>query len=89
MAVPDGLTALEVLDWYHPNAIFLDMYLPTFNGWDFLEKYRDLPTPRIPVIASSATNVDPESLQDVVGFIPKPFRIPRLIQIIENAMVPS
>jgi CheY-like chemotaxis protein len=86
LSVQDGLSALEVIASYRPHLIFLDMYLPGLNGWDFLAKYRDLPDPKIPIIATSASNIDRNSLGEVVEFVPKPFRMHGLIQLIEQTI---
>ncbi len=84
MAVPDGMTGLEIIEIHHPDLILLDMYLPTLNGWGFLEKYAQLPEHTAPVIALSATQVDiPGS---VAGFLLKPFSPSKLLDEISRIL---
>ena len=85
--VCDGLAALDALESYKPDVIFLDMHLPLLDGWGFLQKYRDLPGLHKPIIASSAGNVDRTSLGDVIEFFPKPFNIKSFLTVLESVLL--
>jgi CheY-like chemotaxis protein len=37
MHVRDGLTALEILEVFRPDLIFVEMHLPILSGWQFLD----------------------------------------------------
>lgn len=41
LAVSNGKAALDALESYQPDAIFLDMHLPMMDGWEFMRKYRE------------------------------------------------
>jgi CheY-like chemotaxis protein len=84
LAVSDGLAALDAVESYQPDAIFLDMYLPMLDGWEFLRKYRERTDFPKPIIASSASNVDPDSLGDVIEFFQKPFDFKLFLKEFEN-----
>ncbi|MGY5851113.1 response regulator [Salegentibacter sp. F14] len=60
--------------------IFLDLHMPVFNGWDFLECIEGLNDQRISVfiLTSSVSNADKdkaESYKSVKDFIVKPLSI--------------
>jgi CheY-like chemotaxis protein len=86
MCVPDGQTALECLAVFNPDTIFLDMYLPILNGWEFLQQYHSLPIPHVPIVASSASNVDPTSLTGIAAYLAKPFSIVRFLHLLEQVL---
>jgi len=66
--VSDGRTVIDLLskkmiaDTEIPDIIFLDLHMPDFNGWDFLEQFNNLQlsfkkTVSIYIVSSS---IDPE-----------------------------
>lgn len=62
------------------GIIFLDINMPIMNGWEFLEKYENLPIEQKSIITvlMLSTTVNPEDLEkakkekEVKGFIFKP-----------------
>lgn len=83
LAVSDGCAALEAVECFQPDAICLDMYLPMLDGWGFLQKYREQTVIPIPIIACSASNVDSDSLVDVIKFFRKPFEFKLFLKELE------
>ena len=61
-----------------PQLIFLDLFMPEFSGWDFLDKYQNIPTTDntlLYVLSSSIDDADIEKARTyrmVTGYISKP-----------------
>ncbi|MGA3056420.1 MAG: response regulator [Candidatus Limnocylindrales bacterium] len=72
---------------FRPTVVLLDINLPGASGWDLLrsDRLRAAGSPAVYVV--SATSVPPARLRefDVAGFLPKPFALPTLIEIVERA----
>ncbi|MCH7414989.1 response regulator [Belliella sp. R4-6] len=89
----DGLEAFHYLNQIvevqkhivnkNPVLILLDLNMPVFSGWDFIEKYNLLDSHikrnfRIVVLSSSTIKEDIDRINsnlDVYGYIIKPFSI--------------
>jgi len=66
----DAQSALEFLEWRNlkndfPNQIFLDLKMPGFSGFDFLEQYSKkypvlFPSTKINIVTSSDLDLDRE-----------------------------
>ncbi|MFB0493889.1 CheY-like chemotaxis protein [Mucilaginibacter sp. OAE612] len=73
-----------------PDVIFLDIRMPRFDGWDFLEGFVDLQSilpvkPLLYVFSSSIDPTDKEralSYDFVTGFFSKPVSRPVLEQVL-------
>jgi len=73
-----------------PDVIFLDIRMPRFDGWDFLEGFIDLQSalpvkPLLYVFSSSIDPTDKEralSYDFVTGFFSKPVSRPVLEQVL-------
>ncbi|MCH7396670.1 response regulator [Belliella sp. DSM 107340] len=67
----------------NPVLILLDLNMPDFSGWDFIEKYKHLDVTlkknfRIVVLSSSTSKADIDKInenENVFGYIIKPFSI--------------
>jgi CheY-like chemotaxis protein len=93
----DGEEALKIFSddpIGHPDVIFLDIRMPRFDGWDFLDGFRDLHSalPIKPLLYVFSSSIDPTdreralSYSSVTGFFSKPVSRPVLEQVL-NACV--
>jgi CheY-like chemotaxis protein len=64
----------------------LDINLPGASGWDFLRTGGLRAAGSPPVFVVSATAVPAARLREfgIAGFLPKPFALPTLIEIVER-----
>ncbi|MGZ6274163.1 MAG: response regulator [Candidatus Limnocylindrales bacterium] len=71
---------------YRPTIVLLDINLPGDSGWGFLRAGVLEAAGAPPVFVVSATAVPPSRLRefDCAGFLPKPFAVPTLIEIVER-----
>lgn len=91
----NGLEALAYLQQENqviPELIFLDINMPKMNGWEFLEKYKDLSKSKksritIMMLTTSANPADlkrAQELEDVTGYQTKPLSTEMLNEILDN-----
>jgi CheY-like chemotaxis protein len=71
---------------YRPTIVLLDINLPGDSGWGFLRSGALAPAGSPPVFVVSATAVPPARLREFgcAGYLPKPFAVPTLIEIVER-----
>jgi len=71
----DGLEALQVLRERAPRVVILDLKMPRLDGFGFLERLQELPTPRPPVVVFAACDDEPNreraQLLGAVSFVSK------------------
>ena len=85
----DGITGLNLIDEYKPNAIILDIGLPKLDGLTLMQKLKDKPSIRhIPVhfISAADQSIDAKKM-GAIGYLVKPVSLEKLhkaIQKIEN-----
>src|SRR5258708_9831738 len=85
----NGSVALEIVKREAVDLIILDMRMPVMDGWAFLTAYQRMTSPRALVIAVSANNrAMSATTADVVDFIPKPFDLGHLIDLIASHTQP-
>ena len=71
---------------YRPTVVLLDINLPGDSGRSFLRSGALAPAGKPPVFVVSATAVPAARLRefDCAGYLPKPFAVPTLIEIVER-----
>jgi DNA-binding response OmpR family regulator len=87
-AVPSAEEAAEMIgSGFVPTVVLLDINLPGASGWDLLREGGLRAAGSPPVFVVSATSVPPARLREfgIAGFLPKPFALPTLIEIVERA----
>ena len=69
-----------------PTVVLLDINLPDESGWGFLRSGGLAAAGSPPVYIVSATTVSASRLHEfgVAGYLPKPFAIPTLMEIVER-----
>jgi DNA-binding response OmpR family regulator len=69
-----------------PDLLLLDINLPDESGWSILRGSAYAGAGRPPVIVVTATQVPSSRLRDfeVAGYLPKPFALPTLMEIVER-----
>ena len=75
-----------VASGYRPTIVLLDINLPGDSGWSFLRSGVLDAAGSPPVFVVSATTVPPSKLREFgcAGYLPKPFAVPTLIEIVER-----
>lgn len=71
---------------YRPTIVLLDINLPGDSGWGFLRSGVLAGAGSPPVFVVSATAVPHSRLREFncAGYLPKPFAVPTLIEIVER-----
>jgi len=78
-----------------PDVIFLDLNMPEFSGWDFLERMEQMQHEvdkniQVYIISSSVRNIDKETSAKypfVSDFISKPVELSEIERIMRNQYV--
>jgi len=76
---------------FRPTVVLLDINLPEDSGWSLL-RGRELATAGSPLVyVVSATSIPSARLHEfgVAGFLPKPFAMQTLIDVVERAAPPE
>lgn len=73
-------------DGFRPSVVLLDINLPDDTGWAFLRAGHLAGAGSPPVYVVSATAVSASRLHEhgVAGYLPKPFALPTLMEIVER-----
>ncbi|NCY15636.1 MAG: DNA-binding response regulator [Actinobacteria bacterium] len=71
----DGSVGLRLLHEHHPDLVLLDIGLPGLDGWQVLERIRDISD--VPVVILTARGLETEKVRGLQGgaddYITKPF----------------
>ena len=89
MVASHGGEALGVLARWRPHVILLDLNMPVMDGWAFRrEQRRRPPIADIPVIVLSASMLSNVRMSGLgaVKFLPKPFDVDSLFDVIAGAL---
>lgn len=87
----DGIDALDQIEQHPPDAILLDLMMPSMDGWAFLETCRgDARSAHIPIGLLSAAPVllktaDAWGVQVAIG---KPFALDTLLTQVDHLVDP-
>jgi CheY-like chemotaxis protein len=78
-----GRRMLEFLESSRPSLIVLDVMMPDGDGLGAFRTMRARPGLReIPVVMMSATLGPGQLSQEIAGFLPKPFDLDRLLEVV-------
>ena len=85
----NGAAALALLGPAQPDVILLDMLMPVMDGWEFAQRYRQLPGPHAPIIVLTAARDSAQRADeiDATGVLDKPFRMQALLTCVDAATV--
>jgi len=83
--VPDGPSAITLLETANPELILLDLAMPGMNGWQVLEALSGKPrTAGIPVVLETSAEDFPSFQRarrhGVAAFLSKPFRLAEVVE---------
>lgn len=83
----NALQAIKYLNQNEVDLIFLDIHMPEFNGFDFIETLKN--PPKI-ILTTSDTNFAIKAFEFncIVDYLVKPILLPRLKKAIEKAEMP-
>jgi DNA-binding response OmpR family regulator len=84
----DGRSSLRVLYEHKPDVVLLDVSMPDMDGWEALERIRELTD--VPILMVTARDAPPERVRGLRGgaddYIVKPFEPEELLARIEVAL---
>jgi DNA-binding response OmpR family regulator len=86
MVAIDGVDALAAARNREPALILLDMRMPSMNGWEFAEAYRQERGPHAPILIMTAGGDAPASDIGAAGWLGKPFDLDHLITSVRRIL---
>ncbi|WP_303317956.1 LytTR family DNA-binding domain-containing protein [Flavivirga abyssicola] len=81
---PNAIQAIKYLNQNHVDLIFLDIHMPDFTGFDFIQTLKN--PPKI-ILTTSDTNFAIEAFEYdcIVDYLVKPIALPRFEKAIQKA----
>jgi DNA-binding response OmpR family regulator len=85
----NGIEALEQIAVHHPELMVLDVMMPKMDGWSVLRELAKLPVqerPRV-VMVTALASLDDRAKATELGadaYVPKPFDVAELLQVISG-----
>ena len=85
----DGRAALEVIAAEHPKLMLLDIMMPTMDGWSVLQELQQMPEedrPRVVVVSALSSLRDRARAAELgaAAFVPKPFNVDEIIEVLQG-----
>jgi two-component system, chemotaxis family, chemotaxis protein CheY len=82
----NGAEALEAIDRLHPSLVLLDMRMPVLDGWGFARELRARGV-KLPILVMTAARSASRWAQEIgaQGYLAKPFDLPELLKVVEEA----
>jgi CheY-like chemotaxis protein len=80
--------AIARLPDLRPAFILLDINLPGETGWELARSPAVVEAGSPPIVIATATRVSPARLREhgIAGYLPKPFPLETLVQIVERTI---
>lgn len=86
----DGESCLKMLQTATPDLFLLDYRLPDTNGLELLDRIRRIKSyEQTPVVLMSASLSRENITRDHLRYLRKPFDLDRLLQMVEEALIPQ
>ncbi len=85
LSASNGRKGLDVVQNSQPDLILLDLMMPQMDGWEFMDRLRQMPRGSlIPVVVISADrDVGPKARQlGAQGHLSKPFDLDNLLNLV-------
>lgn len=79
----DGAMALAMIEREHPDLLLTDNMMPRLSGMALIAELQDRPEPPLPVILMSAITPALAPPRNVT-FLPKPFDLTRLLEMVAD-----
>jgi CheY-like chemotaxis protein len=88
-AANNGVEALHEIAQHRPNLMVLDIMMPTMDGWSVLEEMLKLPDderPRVVIVSALSSLRDRAKASELgaVAYVPKPFNVEDLLEVLHG-----
>jgi DNA-binding response OmpR family regulator len=88
LTAEDGRAALRMFHEHRPDLVILDVGLPELDGWQTLERIRDMSD--VPVVMLTASGGEFERVRGIRSgaddYLTKPFSLPELVARVEGLL---